>query len=151
MIVHSGIRTTEPIDVLYKVLKPGEDENQAIQELLSQISDDPEYSLPRYDHSILIYYDPPTDPNARRELRIPIYKKYPSVTTKKHPSIKSAFVVYRGTDSPHEKYYELLNDFIKKQNLERHEEIYSIEIIYVPEDLDFVDYTIEIMLPLKQE
>ncbi len=149
MIVHSGVRTTEPIEVMFKELKPGEDENKAIQELLGQISGDTEYSLPRYDHSILVYYDPPITPNARREIMIPISKKYKDIKTKIHPSIRATFVVYRGTDSPHETYYKLLEDYIEKQNLEKNKDIYSIEIIYVPEDLDFVDYTIEIMLPIK--
>jgi len=151
MIIHSGVRTTEPIEVIYKKLQPDEDENQTIQELLSKISEDTEYTLPRYDHSTLVYYDPPTDPNARRELIIPIYKKYKKIETKIFPSIRGAFVVYRGTDSPHEKYYKLLEDYIEQQKLARNNEIYSLETIYVPEDLDFVDYTIEIMLPLKKE
>jgi len=151
MIVHSGVRTTEPIEVMFKELKPGEDENKAIQELLGQISGDTEYSLPRYDHSILVYYESPINPHARREIMIPISKKYKDIKTKIHPSIRAAFVVYRGTDSPHETYYKLLEDYIEKQNLEKYKDIYSIEIIYVPEDLDFVDYTIEIMLPVKKE
>ena len=151
MIMHFGIRTTYPTEVIYKTLEPGEDETTAIQELLAQISNDDKYALPRYDHSIIVYYDDPTKPDAKREVRIPLDRKVYHVPTKTQPSIKAAFLVYRGTDATHEQYYQRLYEYVENEKLQRHPEIHSIEIMYVPEDLDFVDYTIEIMLPLKTE
>jgi hypothetical protein len=40
-------------------------------------------------------------------------------------------------------------EYMEQANLEPTGDIHSIEIMYVPEDLDYADYTMEIMVPVK--
>ena len=71
MILHMGIRTTEPMEVVYKSLEPDEEEAPAISELLIVIAGQNPYGYDKYDHSIVVHYDPPGTPDRRRELMIP--------------------------------------------------------------------------------
>jgi len=143
-----GIRTTDPIDVVYRELEPGEAEALAISQLLGVLIGQNPYDVDKYDHSIVVHYDPPETKDARRELMIPIYGPVVGLKTKKFPQLRSAFLVYKGTDTSQEEYYEHLRKFIKEGGYEASEEIHSIEIMYVPEDLDAQDFTIELMIPL---
>jgi hypothetical protein len=143
-----GIRTTDPVDVAYRKLEPGEEEATAVSQLLGVLLGQYPYDVDKYDHSMVVHYDPPGATNARRELLIPIYGPVVGVKTKTFPSVKGAFLVYKDTDTSQEEYYKLLRKQIEEGSLEASEEIHSIEIMYVPEDLDAQDFTIELMIPL---
>lgn len=149
MILHFGVRTTEPDLVAYRSLAPGENEGKAITEMLRALSVHEDYLNPRYDHSIVVYYDPPGAENRRREVLIPVPEGVEDVETKVLPSMRAVFLVFCGAESPMEVYYQRLQEYIDGEGLEASDEIYSIEIMYVPEDVDNVDYTIEVMRPLK--
>jgi len=69
------------------------------------------------------------------------------VETKVFPSVRAAFLVFTGTGITMEEYYKNLWDYIEEAGLEPSGDIYSVEIMYVPEDLDNADYTMEIMIP----
>ena len=148
MILHMGIRTTDPIEVAYRELEPGEAEAPAISQLLSVLIGQNPYDVDKYDHSMVVHYDPQDATNARRELMIPIYGPVAGLETKTFPSVRGAFLVYKDTDKSPEEYYEVLWKHIEEGGLEASDEIHSIEIMYVPEDLDSQDFTIEIMIPL---
>ena len=148
MILHMGIRTTDPIDVAYRELEPGEAEAPAISQLLGVLIGQNPYDVDKYDHSMVVHYDPPDATDARRVLMIPIYGPVVGLETKTFPSVRGAFLVYKGTDTSQEEYYEVLRKYIEEGGLEASDEIHSIEIMYVPEDLDSQDFTIELMIPL---
>ena len=148
MILHMGIRTTEPMEVVYKSLEPDEEEAPAISELLIVIAGQNPYGYDKYDHSIVVHYDPPGTPDRRRELMIPVFAPTSIFETKTFPSVRAAFLVFKDTDTTMEEYYDLLRRYISESNLKVSDDIHSIEIMYVPEDLDEQDYTIEIMIPL---
>ncbi len=148
MILHMGIRTTDPIEVAYRELKPGEPEAPAISQLLGVLIGQNPFDVDKYDHSIVVHYDPPDTKDARRVLMIPIYGPVAGLETKTFPSVRGAFLVYKDTDTSQEEYYDILRNHIEEGSLKASEEIHSIEIMYVPEDLDFQDFTIEIMIPL---
>lgn len=150
MIVHFGVRTTEPMIVTYKVLEPDEDVSSAVSELLSKITELYHQHHTSYDHSMIVYYDPPDTPGCRKEVLVPLPWEIEGVDTKTFPSIRAAFLVYEGAGTPVEAYHKRLEELIEHDGLERDEEIHSIEIMYVPEDLDYTDYTIEIMFPVKR-
>jgi effector-binding domain-containing protein len=149
MILHMGVRTTDPVKVAYRPLAPGEDEAKAIAEMLGEIASCDYYSTQMSDHSIVFNFDKPGDANRRRELMIPVSDEFEGIETKVLPSIRAAFVVFKGTDTTIEEYYEMLKNYIRRSGLEPAEGVHDIEIMYVPEDLDNVDYSIEIMIPLK--
>jgi len=142
MIVHFGVRTTEPMIVAYKVLEPDEDVSSAVSELLSKITELHHQHHTSYDHSMIVYYDPPDTPGGRKEVLVPLPWEIKGVDSKTFPSI--------GAGTPVEAYHKRLEELIEHDGLERDEEIHSIEIMYVPEDLDYTDYTIEIMFPVKR-
>ena len=148
MILHMGIRTTDPIEVAYRELEPGETEASAISQLLGILIGQNPFDVDKYDHSMVVHYDPPDATDARRELMIPIYGPVTGLETKTFPSVRGAFLVYKDTDTSQEEYYEILRNHIEEENLKSSNEIHSIEIMYVPEDLDSQDFTIEIMIPL---
>ena len=148
MILHMGIRTTDPIDVAYRELEPGEEEATAVSQILGVLLGQYPYDVDKYDHSMVVHYDPPDATNPRRELMIPIYGPVVGVETKTFPSVRGAFLVYKDTDTSQEEYYELLRKHIEEGGLDSSGEIHSIEIMYVPEDLDAQDFTIELMIPL---
>ena len=148
MILHMGIRTTDPIEVAYRELEPGESEASAISQLLGVLIGQNPYDVDKYDHSMVVHYDPPDTKDARRELMIPINGPVVGLETKTFPSARGAFLVYKDTDTSQEEYYEVLRKYIEKRGLEASDDIHSIEIMYVPEDLDSQDFTIEIMIPL---
>jgi hypothetical protein len=79
---------------------------------------------------------------------IPIYSPVVGVETKTFPSVKGVFLVYKDTDTSQEEYFKLLRKHIEEGDLEASGEMHSIEIMYVPEDLDAQDFTIELMIPL---
>jgi hypothetical protein len=143
-----GIRTTDPIDVAYRELEPGEEEATAVSQILGVLLGQYPYDVDKYDHSMVVHYDPPDATNPRRELMIPIYGPVVGVETKTFPSVRGAFLVYKDTDTSQEEYYELLRKHIEEGGLDSSGEIHSIEIMYVPEDLDAQDFTIELMIPL---
>jgi hypothetical protein len=150
MIVHFGVRTTEPIRVAYKVLEPDEDVSKAVSELLSRMTEMYYQHHSTYDHSMIVYYDPPGTPGGRREVMVPLPWEIEGVESKTFPSIRAAFLVYEGAGTPVEVYHKRLEELIDHDGLVRDEEIHSVEIMYVPEDLDYTDYTIEIMFPVKR-
>ena len=149
MILHGGVRTTEPIRVAYKPLEPGENEAVAITELLGELTRLPGFQYEMYDHSMVVTYDHHGSPDPRREILIPVPQNVSGVETKVFPSVRAAFLVFAGTGITMEEYYKNLWDYIKEAGLEPSGDIYSVEIMYVPEDLDNADYTMEIMIPLK--
>lgn len=149
MILNGGVRTTEAVRVTYRQLSPDEDEAKAITELLSRLTSLYSSYTMIYDHSIVINYDSPEVPKRRREIMIPIPHDIEGIETKIFPSLRAAFLVFAGAGTSFEMYYKDLRDYIEETGLEPSDEIYSIEIMYVPEDVDNVDYTMEIMIPLK--
>ncbi len=149
MIINGGVRTTKPMRVAHRPLSPEEDEAKAIMELLSELTSlSGSYSIV-YDHSIVVNYNQPGDPERKREVMIPVPHEIKGVETKIFPSLRAAFLVFKGAETSVEKYYNDLWEYIEEAGLEPSDEIYSIEIMYVPEDVDNVDYTMEIMIPLK--
>jgi len=148
VILHMGIRTTDAIDVAYRMLEPGEAEAPAISQLLGILIGQNPYDVDKYDHSMVVHYDPPDTKNARRELMIPINGPVVGLETKTFPSVRGAFLVYKGTDTSQEEYYAVLRKYIDEGDLKASDEIHNIEIMYVPEDLDAQDFTIELMIPL---
>lgn len=148
MILHMGIRTTDPIEVAYRELEPGEAEAPAISQLLGVLIGQFPYDVDKYDHSMVVHYDPPDATDARRELMIPIHGPVVGLETKTFPSVRGAFLVFKDTDTSQEEYYSVLRKYIDEGGLEASDEIHSIEIMYVPEDLDSQDFTIELMIPL---
>ncbi len=145
-----GIRTTDPVEVVYRELKSDEEEASIISELLGKLINLNPLYMDKYDHSIVVHYDPPSSSNSRRELMIPVYGTLKGFNTKTFPSIRSAFLVFKDTDKTQEEYYDLLWRYIREEGLEPSKEIHSIEIMYVPEDLDAQDFTIELMIPLMK-
>jgi len=143
-----GIRTTDPVMVAYRELESEEEEATAVSHLLGILLGQYPYDVDKYDHSMVVHYDPPNAAKPRRELMIPIYGPVVGVETKTFPSVRGAFLVYKDTDTSQEEYYELLQKQIEEGGHEASGEIHSIEIMYVPEDLDSQDFTIELMIPL---
>ena len=150
MIVHFGVRTTQPIKVAYKELGPDEDVSTAVSELLSKMTEMYHQHHTTYDHSMIVYYDPPDTPGGRKEVLVPLPWDIEGVESKTFPSVRAAFLVYEGAGASTEVYHQRLKELIEHEGLQRDEEIHSIEIMYVPEDLDYTDYTIEIMFPVKR-
>ncbi len=148
MILHMGVRTTEPVRVAYKELSPDEDEAPAVTELLSVLIRQNPYQYGVYDHSMVVHYDPPRTPNGRRELMIPVSRPVAEVETKEFPSMRGVFLVFKGTDKTMEEYYDYLREYIEQSGLVASDEVHSVEIMYVPESVDEQDYTMEIMIPL---
>lgn len=148
MILHMGIRTTEPVRVAYKTLSFDEDEAPAVAELLGVLIRQNPYQHDVYDHSMVVHYDPPGTPNRRRELMIPVSKPVVGINTKEFPSIRGVFLVFKGTDKTMEEYYNYLREYIEQSNLVASDAVHSLEIMYVPESVDDQDYTMEIMIPL---
>ncbi|MBQ04228.1 hypothetical protein CL673_05910 [Candidatus Bathyarchaeota archaeon] len=148
MILHLGIRTTDPIKVAYKVLRPWESEGPAISQLLSLLIGQHSIDVDKYIHSMVVQYDPTKDTNTRRELMVPINGSVVGLETKVFPSIRGAFLVYKDTDTSQEECYKILRKYIENQGHETSNEFHSIEIMYIPEDLDAQDFTIEIIIPL---
>jgi hypothetical protein len=143
-----GIRTTDVVEVAYRELEPGEAEAPAISQLLGILIGQNTYDVDKYDHSMVVHYDPQDVTNARRELMIPIYGPVTGLETKTFPSVRGAFLVFKDTDTSQEEYYEILRKYIEESGLKSSLEIHSIEIMYVPEDLDAQHFTIELMIPL---
>ena len=106
------------------------------------------YRYDVYDHSMVVHYDPPWRPNRRRELLIPVDMPMEGVETRKLLSMRVVFLVFKGTDKTMEEYYDYMRGYMAQSGLEASEEIYSVEIMYVPESVDEQDYTMEIMIPL---
>jgi len=148
MILHMGVRTTEPVRVAYKALSPDEDEAPAVAELLGVLIRQNPYQYGVYDHSIVVHYDPPGTPNGLRELMIPVSRPVAGVKTKEFPSMRGVFLVFKGTDKTMEEYYDYLREYIEQSGLVASDEVHSVEIMYVPESVDEQDYTMEIMIPL---
>ena len=148
MILHMGVRTTQPVQVAFKRLLPDEDEAPAVAELLGTLIRQNLYRYDVYDHSMVVHYDPPENSNRRRELLIPVDRSMAGVETRELPSMRVVFLVFKGTDKTMEEYYDYLRDYMEKSGLEASEEIHSVEIMYVPESVDEQDYTMEIMIPL---
>ncbi|TET72144.1 hypothetical protein E3J39_03000 [Candidatus Bathyarchaeota archaeon] len=148
MILHMGVRTTEPVRVVYKALSPDEDEAPAVTELLDVLIRQNPYQYGVYDHSIVVLYDPPGTLNRRRELMIPVSKPVAGVETKEFPSMRGVFLVFKGTDKTMEEYYDILREYIEQSGFVASDEVHSVEIMYVPESVDEQDYTMEIMIPL---
>jgi len=149
LILHGGVRTTEPVRVAHRTLEPGENEAVAITDLLGELTGLPGFHYDMYDHSMVVNYDPPGTPEPRREVFIPVPQQFDGIETKVFPSVRAAFLVFTGTGITMEEYYRDLWDYIGEAGLEPSGEIYSVEIMYVPEDLDNEDYTMEIMIPVK--
>jgi hypothetical protein len=143
-----GIRTTDPIEVVYRELEPGEPEAPAISQLLGVLIGQNPYDVDKYDHSMVVQYYSPDAADSRRELMIPIYGPVVGLETKTFPSVRGAFLVYKDTDKSQEEYYEVLRKYIEEEDHKASDEIHNIEIMYVPEDLDSQDFTIELMIPL---
>jgi effector-binding domain-containing protein len=148
MILHYGIRTTEPDLVVFRLLKPDENEAMVITKLLREIRAPRDNLNPRFDHSIVVYYDPPDAEYRRREVLIPVSDEVEGFPTRTLPSMKVAFLVFKGAEYPVELYYQRLQEYIDAENLHVSDKVYSYDVMYVPDDADNVDYTLEIMRPL---
>jgi effector-binding domain-containing protein len=148
MILHLGVRTTQKVKVAYKILTPEDKEASVIAKLLSILTRQNPINYNIFDHSMIVYYDPPEIPNRRRELLIPTNRSAKGIEIRELPSMKVAFLVFKGTDKTVEEYYEYLKEYMAQSNLVASNDIYSIEVMYVPESVDEQDYTIEIMIPI---
>lgn len=148
MILHYGVRTTEPDLMVYKPLEPDENEATVIAGLLREIRAPRDVRNPRFDHSIVTYYDPPDVEDRRREVLIPVAREVEGLLTRTLPSMKVAFLVFKGAEYPVELYYQRLQEYIDAENLHVSDDVYSYEVMYVPDDADHVDYTLELMRPL---
>lgn len=148
MILFMGVRTTSPVMVAYKPIGQEEEETSAIADLLGKLISESGFHYGKYDHSMVVHYDPPGKSNDRREVLIAVDHGVEGVETRIFPSVRAAFIVFKDTDTTIERYYEQLLDYMEQVGLKASREIYSIEIMYVPEDLDEQDYLLEIMIPL---
>lgn len=148
MIIHMGVRTTESVRVAYRALSLDEAEAPAIAELMGCLTRQNPHRYDAFDHSMVIYHDPPGTPDRRREILIPVDGPVSDVETRVLPSMRVAFVVFKGTDWPIERYYEFLQGAMERGGNLASDEFYSMEIMYVPESVDEQDYTMEIMIPL---
>jgi hypothetical protein len=148
MILHMGVRTTSPISVVHRSLRPGEEEAAAIYDLLCAVNRGCEFGGEVLDHSMVVHYMNQGEIPGRREVLIPVRGEVHCVETRKLPSMRVAFIVFKGTDATMEERYKQLLDYIKAAGLETEGEIRSIEVMYVPESVDEQDYTMEIMVPL---
>ena len=148
MILHMGVRTTQPALVAFRTLLSDEEEASAVAELLSVLTRQNPYQYDMFDHSIIVHYDPPSAPNRHRELLIAVGRPVAGAETRQLPSMRGAFLVFKGTDRTMEEYYEHLREYMRQSGLVASDEIYSIEIMYLPESVDEQDYTMEIMIPL---
>jgi effector-binding domain-containing protein len=148
MILHMGVRTTSPIRVAHRDLRSGESESAAIHDLLCAINREYELDGETYDHSMVVHYDDHRGASERREVVIPVRTEVDGVDTRTFPSMRVAFLVFKGTDATVEERYMQLMNYIKRSGLEPEGSIRSIEVMYVPESVDEQDYTMEIMVPL---
>ncbi len=148
MILHYGVRTTEPDLVVYRPLAPDENEASVIAGLLGEIRAPRDVRNPRFDHSVVAYYDPPDVEGRRREVLIPVAGEVEGLPMRTLPSMKVAFLVFKGAEYPVELYYQRLQEYIDAENLQVSDDVYSYEVMYVPDDADHIDYTLEIMRPL---
>jgi effector-binding domain-containing protein len=148
MILHMGVRTTSPIRVAHRSLRPGEEEAAAIYDLLCTVNGECEFGGEVLDHSMVVHYMNQDESPGRREVLIPVRGEVHGVETSKLPSMRAAFIVFKGTDATMEEMFEQLQDYIKTAGLITEGEIRSIEVMYVPESVDEQDYTMEIMVPL---
>jgi DNA gyrase inhibitor GyrI len=148
MILNMGVRTTQPAQVAYRILTPDEEEAPAVAELLGALVKQNPYRYDVFDHSMVVHYDPPETPERCRELLIPVYGPVAGIDTRELPSMRVAFLVFKGTDATMDEYYGRLRGYMEQSGLVASEEIYSVEIMYVPESVDEQDYTMEIMIPL---
>ena len=148
MILHMGVRTTSPIRVAHRSLRPGEEEAAAIYDLLCAVNRECEFGGEVLDHSMVVRYFDQEESTGRREVLVPIRGEVDGVETRTLPSMRVAFLVFKGTDATVEERHEQLRGYIKAAGLEAEGEIRSIEVMYVPESVDEQDYTMEIMVPL---
>ena len=119
MILHMGVRTTDPIWVAYTRLDGGEDDAEALSRLLATLI---RGGATPSDPSMILFHDPPETPGCRRELLIPIAAEVEGVETRVLPSMRVAFLV--STDA-------------------------ETEAHYAPSDPDEDDWTTELMIPLS--
>jgi effector-binding domain-containing protein len=148
MILHMGVRTTSPFRVAHRSLRPGEEEAAAIYDLLCAINRECEFGGAVLDHSMIVHYFDQEESTIKREALIPVRGEVEGVETRTLPSMRVAFLVFKGTDATVEERYEQLQDYIKAAGLEPEGDIRSIEVMYVPESVDEQDYTMEIMVPV---
>ena len=148
MILHYGVRTTKPDLMVYRPLDPDENEATVIAGLLGAIRAPRDVRNPRFDHSVVAYYDPPDVEGRRREVLIPVAGEVEELPTRTLPSMKVAFLVFKGAEYAVELYYQRLQEYIDAENLHVSADVYSYEVMYVPDDADHIDYTLEIMRPL---
>jgi effector-binding domain-containing protein len=148
MILHMGVRTTSLIRVARKSLRPEEEEATAICELLYAVNRECEFGGEVYDHSMVVHYFDQDESTSRREVLVPVRGDVEGVETSTLPSMRVAFLVFKGADATVEERYEQLQDYIKVADLEPEGCIRSIEVMYVPESVDEQDYTMEIMVPV---
>jgi effector-binding domain-containing protein len=143
-----GVRTTNPVKGAYRKLEPDDEEASAIYELLCKINDEYEFGEDVYYHSMVLHYDSPRMSNSKREIFIPVRANLKGVKTKTLPSMRVAFLVFKGTDASVQERYKQLRDYMKQTGLTPKGDIHSIEVMYVPESVDEQDYSIEIMIPI---
>ena len=148
MILNYGVRTTKPDLMVYRPLDPDENEATVIAGLLGEIRAPRDVRNPRFDHSVVAYYDPPDVEGRRREVLIPVAGEVEELPTRTLPSMKVAFLVFKGAEYAVELYYQRLQEYIDAENLQVSADVYSYEVMYVPDDADHIDYTLEIMRPL---
>jgi len=72
MILHMGVRTTDPVKVAYKPLEPDEDETSAIAELLGKLTVYHFFDPSVYDHFHGRLLRSPGSTSPRRELLVPV-------------------------------------------------------------------------------
>jgi len=134
--------------MVYRPLEPDENEATVIAGILGEIRAPRDVRNPRFDHSVVAYYDPPDVEGRRREVLIPVAGEVEELPTRTLPSMKVAFLVFKGAEYAVELYYQRLQEYIDAENLQVSADVYSYEVMYVPDDADHIDYTLEIMRPL---
>jgi len=158
MIEKIGVKTTPEELVAYMELKPGENEliqsgllNKQLRERHARVG----------DPQMVIYYGSKDDPEAHREIAVPVQHKVEGVQTKNIPSRKVAFLVYIGTDKPVSFYVETLEKFIEDEGLKRGDSFHIVEAVFQPDEFNlsygsFVDedapeyWRNEIMMPVEE-
>lgn len=157
MIMHKGIKTLNEKLVAYENVDKKVKISQEIANLNKKLY---EKNFNKYGPTMIFFYNQKDSKKSKTEIVVPIEKMINGLKTKIIEKIKTAFIVFVGTNYSTEHYYEILNDYIKSLDLERDNKIYSIEVIYPPKQYGFrygslIDedtserWITEIMIPIK--
>jgi len=145
MILHMGVRTTEPTLVAHTAIWEGEDEASALARLLSAIN---RKGAETAGPSMIVFHGPPSAPNPRREVLGAVAYEVEDVPTMTLPPARVAFLVFTGADSERGAHYRRLRRYVEERGLEPSPRVHRIEALYAPSDPDEDDWRTEIMIPL---